>query len=470
MGAHSRVAGRTGTPGHWTDDFRRGAFQDRLHELERLSGAFSGLRRGEPARLLILGEVGIGKSRLLTEAVALAAPARTAIFGARALEFEMDRPFGVLVDALDLRVGSVDAERASIGRLVLRARDPARAEERHNLVGRIVRLVASLCKAGPVALLLDDMQWADQMSAATVGAILGALPDRPIAVLMAQRWLPLNPAIDDVLERAHPPVELLELGPMPPGAIVALVRDLAGGEPGPGLTKLVAGAGGNPGMVINVLDGLRDAGALTVHAGKAETAATEPPSSLRPVVMARFARLSGRCQDLVTVAAVLGGPFDVATLAAVAGRPGIDVLADLREAMAGRIIGDTDGSLHFRHELVRTILYEETPAATRSTLHSRIREARRVAEADGALHGWETLTKTEREVVRHAVEGLSNRQIGERLFVSARTVETHLSHVFAKLGMRSRVELTGAVVRTERARGALVEEPSSSSRGKSGPI
>ena len=419
--------------------------------------------------MLILGEVGIGKSRLLTEAVALAAPPRAAIFGARALEFEMDRPFGVLVDALDLRVGSVDAERAVIGRLVMRARDPARAEERHHLVGRIVRLVASLCRAGPVALVLDDVQWADQMSAATVGAILGALPDRPIVVFMAQRWLPLNPAIDDMLERAHPRVERLELGPLPSGAIVALVQDLTGGEPGPGLTKLVAGAGGNPGMIINLIDGLRDARALTVHGGVAETAATAPPSSLRPVVMARFARLSGRCQDLVTVAAVLGGPFDVATLAAVAGRSGIDVLADLREAMSGRIIGDTDGSLHFRHELVRTILYEATPAATRSTLQRLIREALRVARSDGALPGWETLTKTECEVVRHAVEGLSNREIGERLFVSPRTVETHLSHVFAKLGIRSRVELTGAVVRTESARGALAE-PSSSSRGKSGPI
>jgi DNA-binding CsgD family transcriptional regulator len=420
--------------------------------------------------LLILGEVGVGKSRLLTEAVAVAAPARAAIFGARALEFEMDRPFGVLVDALDLRVGSVDAERAAIGRLVMRATDPARAEERHNLVGRIVRLVASLCGAGPVALVLDDMQWADQMSAATLGTIIGALRDRPIVVFMAQRWLPLNPAIEDMLERAHPLVELLELGPLPPGAIVALVRDLTGGEPGSVLTKLVAGAGGNPGMVINLIDGLRDAGALTVHGGKAETAATAPPSSLRPVVMARLARLSDRCQDLVTVAAVLGGPFDVATLSAVAGRSGIEVLADLREAIAGRIIGDTDGSLHFRHELVRTILYQETPAATRSALHRLIRAAVRAAEADVPLPGWETLTKTERGVVRHAVEGLSNREIGKRLFVSARTVETHLSHVFAKLGMRSRVELTGAVVRTERARGALAEELSSSSHGKSGPI
>ena len=62
-------------------------------------------------------------------------------------------------------------------------------------------------------------------------------------------------------------------------------------------------------------------------------------------------------------------------------------------------------------------------------------------------HGWEALTKTEREVVRLAAEGLTNRQIGEKLFVSRRTVETHLGHVFQKLGMTTRVQLAAEVAR-----------------------
>ncbi|MGH9184436.1 MAG: helix-turn-helix domain-containing protein, partial [Acidimicrobiales bacterium] len=55
--------------------------------------------------------------------------------------------------------------------------------------------------------------------------------------------------------------------------------------------------------------------------------------------------------------------------------------------------------------------------------------------------GWDSLTDTERQVVRLAREGLTNRQIGERLYISRRTVETHLSHVFAKLGFSSRRQL-----------------------------
>jgi DNA-binding CsgD family transcriptional regulator len=72
--------------------------------------------------------------------------------------------------------------------------------------------------------------------------------------------------------------------------------------------------------------------------------------------------------------------------------------------------------------------------------------------------GWERATPAEREVVRHVVRGLSNREIGERLFVSARTVETHLSHVYAKLGISSRVELTGVVMRDPTLRAGLAAD------------
>jgi len=56
-------------------------------------------------------------------------------------------------------------------------------------------------------------------------------------------------------------------------------------------------------------------------------------------------------------------------------------------------------------------------------------------------HGWESLTPTELEVVRHASAGLTNPQIGERLFITRATVKVHLSHVYAKLGVRNRSQL-----------------------------
>lgn len=66
--------------------------------------------------------------------------------------------------------------------------------------------------------------------------------------------------------------------------------------------------------------------------------------------------------------------------------------------------------------------------------------------------GWGSLTPTEMEVVRLAIEGCNNPEIGARLFMSRSTVKTHLSHVYAKLGVANRTELAAfAAVRDERA-------------------
>jgi DNA-binding CsgD family transcriptional regulator len=55
--------------------------------------------------------------------------------------------------------------------------------------------------------------------------------------------------------------------------------------------------------------------------------------------------------------------------------------------------------------------------------------------------GWGSLTPTELDVVRLVREGLGNKDIATRLFVSHRTVQTHLTHVYTKLGLASRVQL-----------------------------
>ncbi|ORX08858.1 hypothetical protein AWC30_00005 [Mycolicibacillus trivialis] len=61
--------------------------------------------------------------------------------------------------------------------------------------------------------------------------------------------------------------------------------------------------------------------------------------------------------------------------------------------------------------------------------------------------GWDALTPAECEVVRLVGEGLSNKEVAARLFVSPRTVQTHLTHVYAKLGVTSRVQLAQEAAR-----------------------
>jgi DNA-binding CsgD family transcriptional regulator len=91
-------------------------------------------------------------------------------------------------------------------------------------------------------------------------------------------------------------------------------------------------------------------------------------------------------------------------------------------------------------------------------IYERLDAARDLARADAALRrlgvrrgirtarkrpqfGWGSLTPTELTVVSLVADGLSNRQIGERLFISRRTVQAHLAHVFAKLDISSRAQL-----------------------------
>ena len=78
------------------------------------------------------------------------------------------------------------------------------------------------------------------------------------------------------------------------------------------------------------------------------------------------------------------------------------------------------------------------------TLGVRRRRAGRVRRPSV---GWESLTGSELGVTRLAAPGLTNRQIGDQLFISRRTVETHLAHGFQKLGINSRVQLAAEVSR-----------------------
>jgi DNA-binding CsgD family transcriptional regulator len=71
-----------------------------------------------------------------------------------------------------------------------------------------------------------------------------------------------------------------------------------------------------------------------------------------------------------------------------------------------------------------------------------------LAGAKRATFGWESLTQSERTLARLIAEGLTNREAAARLYVSRHTVDSHLRHIFRKLGINSRVQLATMVTTT----------------------
>ena len=453
------------------------AHRGRDVELERVVRGMQAVAAGVPVRQMISGEQGIGKSRLIAEALAGSRREGVVVHAGRARELEADRPFGPLIDALELLSGADDRESSAIGRLIARAtRRSSDAEQRHAVILGIAAFMKRQAAAAPVALVIEDVQWADRWTAAALAAVIAACVDQPLGIFLTRRPLPLNAPVDQLFDQGRPVFEHIDLDALSSEVVAALAAEFLGATAGPLAQQGIEGTGGNPAMLLALLHGWRNGHALRWDGATIEATSLAPPPTMRPAILARLSRLTPRCQDLLTVAAVFERPFGVATLASVAERSVIDVLADLREALAARLLLELAGVLSFRHRVVSQVLYEATPATVRAELHRQIADAltadrgspaliahqqRRAAELSAsngdrqwpgigrrrASIPWARLTRTERQVALLVARGLSNKQVGGELGVSARTVETHLAHVFAKLGINSRVELAAAVGR-----------------------
>ena len=96
-------------------------------------------------------------------------------------------------------------------------------------------------------------------------------------------------------------------------------------------------------------------------------------------------------------------------------------------------------------------LYSDAGAAwdagrVRSRLRAQGVHRRLVSVPDRPESGWDAMTDSELGVARLVAQGLTNREVAEKLFVSPHTVNSHLRRVFAKLDINSRVELTRVAV------------------------
>jgi DNA-binding CsgD family transcriptional regulator len=330
-------------------------------ELHVLGEALDGTVRGVGHIVLVEGEAGIGKTRLLDELDAKAASRGIQVRRGAAEELEGDRPFGALLEAL----GVPDTVPILGGRASSGAGD-ARFLAQDALVDHVEGLTATC----PTLLAVDDLHWADRASLATLWALARRTADSGLLLVLAFRPVPQPQELARVIDGCDSlGAEHLNVGPIAEEALAELAADVVGARPGASLLEKLRGARGNPFVAIEVLRGLEREGELIDIDGAREVRSAGLPPRLRQSLLRRFTALGEEARTALSVAAVLGGSGRLDDLAALLGTSTADAGAAIAEATRAGLLEPAGDVLAFRHDLIREALYEDLPHAVCSGWH-----------------------------------------------------------------------------------------------------
>ncbi|WP_344652300.1 helix-turn-helix transcriptional regulator [Cryptosporangium japonicum] len=270
------------------------------------------------------------------------------------------------------------------GRTALLADAVARAPE-HG-VTPLTELPATPMGEQPLLVALDDLHTRD-------GATLRALRRRPatapILWLLASDPRPSSPDARATLAALAASGTELTLAPLPIDAMRAILRDLVGPFDDE-VAALAERSGGDPGLLVGVVDALRDS--LTTSGGVARLAGDRRPERMRGLVEARVEQLSPSARATLEVAATLPRRFRVGDLAQALRRPPAALWGPVAELTAAALLVDRDGPLEFRQAVLRDALAGAPPTAGRPVIPPAITEAYRRFD-------WEqTLTRLDAEL------------------------------------------------------------------------
>ncbi len=350
--------------------------------------ALAAVARGRGGLALVEGEPGIGKSALMSAALADAGLLGCQLQWAAADEQMGQRfPLRVMLDCLGVDARSTDPPRAEIAALLRGERlvgPPGAGDPVAAAVERLLRLVDQQCAVSPVVIVVDDLQWADEASLLTWTRLASVVAQLPLLLVGAHRPVPPRTEVE-LLRRTVKDRHgmLIELGPLADDAAHELVAQLVGASPGAELRRLSGQAAGNPLYLCEMIHAMLAGGAVVVK-GTAELQVDgfHAPISLASAVQQRLRSLSPEAADSLRWAALLGQEFTVTDLAVVAGRSATELVTVIAEATAAGVVAEAGPRLRFRSPLIRRTLYEAIPQAMRVALHRKAAQA--LAESGAA--------------------------------------------------------------------------------------
>jgi len=368
----------------------RHALVGRERELQLLGEKLDETQNDKSCQLVLLeGEAGIGKSRLLAEAATLARARDFRVLSGAAEELEMDRPFGAVADALEVSIAATNPERSAIGRLMIGLADdgsiaPSSPEVRYQVIDLMLDLLGRMASARPVLVTLDDVHWADPSTLLVLHRATRRLARSPILILAGMRPVPRPPELDLLVRDAAGNDQHILVGPLSGEATTALIREILEAEPDPRMVGQLSRAAGNPFYLLELVSALLEEGAVDVSDGRATTAQPLLPPSLRLTILRRLSFLPPATLEALRMAAVLGSSFSMADLATVTATPIAELAAILREALSAGLVVDGGGRLSFRHDLVREAIHDDLAPAIRAGLHLQAGRSLAAAGASSA--------------------------------------------------------------------------------------
>ena len=376
---------------------RRGTFVGRERELAELVRALDDAVAGRGRLFLLVGEPGIGKSRLAEELIADARARGARVLVGRCWEAGGAPAYWPWVQALRAYVRDAEPEplRAQLGdgaadlaQLLpeLRAllpdvgEPPASESEgaRFRLFDVTSSFLASAAKARPLVIVLDDLHAADEPSLLLLQFVARQLGESRLLIVGACRDIdptPADPLKAALMELAREPVtRSLEIAGLGEPDVARFLELAAPGASTADLAPAVhAETEGNPlfvGEIVRLL-------AAEDRLDEPASAPLEIPQSVREVIGRRLRHLSYECNELLVLASVLGREFDLDALARISGLERDEMLEFLDEAIDARVVSEVPGAIgrmRFAHALIRDAAYHSPARSRRVQLHRQVGE------------------------------------------------------------------------------------------------
>ena len=362
----------------------------RVDELRCIERVLDDLDRGRPGAIELVGEPGIGKTRLLKEIGVRAEQRAHLVLSGSASELERDLPFSVFVDAVDEYVKGLEPARLATLDENVQAelphvlpsmpsqpagRQPPLQHERYRSHRAVKALLEHLADTNPLVLMLDDVHWADTASVELLSAMMRRPPTGAVLLALARRPRHLSDPLTLALDRAHRTAALtrIELAPLTPVEAKELLGHSVSGVD---LAALYEESGGNPFYLEQLARTGERGGFISADLAAFSTSIGIPPA-VGAALSEELAAVSRTGRRLLDGAAVAGDPFEL-DLAAAAGElseaPATDAIDELLQF---DLITETDvpRRFRFRHPLVRRAAYAATAGGWRLGAHERCAEA-----------------------------------------------------------------------------------------------